>query len=135
MVTTYSFGNLISTPLRGAPVHGHALVDDMVKGTNSLLHGCQPVRAMGVHNVDISQLKTLQRCLQALNDMLPGKTMVVDEDISIHGTPVDLYCLVSHVRKHGHAHNVLLVLITRSLRFHPKCLMALPMTISALPAV
>jgi hypothetical protein len=46
---------------------------------------------VSVDNVDILEAETLQRGLESFNNVLAGQTVVVDENLTVHGTIVDLW--------------------------------------------
>ena len=46
---------------------------------------------MGVDNIDILELQTGERRLEALNDVFPRETVVVDENLTIGRAVVDLW--------------------------------------------
>lgn len=45
---------------------------------------------MCIHDIYISKVEALERRLETLDDVFPRKTVVVDEDLAINGTPIDL---------------------------------------------
>lgn len=77
-------------PIEGKDLHGHALVNNVVESPDGLLHRGETVRTVGVHDVHILEVQTLQGSLEPLNDVFPRETVVVDEDLTIYGAPVDL---------------------------------------------
>ena len=135
-IVTYSFSNLIGTPFRSSPVHGHALINDKIESPHRLFHWSQAVGAMGIDDINIFQPEAIQRRLQSFNDVLPGQSMIIDEIFTVDSAPVDL-CRNGKTNYFPCASALenSLVLMTMSLRFQPKCLMALPITISDSPFV
>ena len=71
--------NLVGSPLGCAPVQRPALcLDDVVEGPDRLLHGRQAVGAVGVDDVDVLEVKTLERGAEALDDVFARQAVVVD---------------------------------------------------------
>jgi hypothetical protein len=62
----------------------------MIEGTDCLLHGSQSVGTVSVNDVDVSEAHALKRCFETLDNVLAAETVVVDENLTIDGTPVDL---------------------------------------------
>lgn len=73
----------------------HSLLDHIVESADGLLHGSQTVRSVCVHNVDVLEVETLQRGRETLDNVLARETVVVDKDLTIHSSPVDLSADVS----------------------------------------
>jgi hypothetical protein len=63
--------DLIGVPFGSAPVQRLARVDQVVEGTHCLLHGRVPVRAVGIDQVDMAELQSLEAHLHALDDVFP----------------------------------------------------------------
>lgn len=62
----------------------------MVEGTDDLLHGGLAVGAVGVNQVDVLEIETLQGGIDTLDDVLSGETQVVGGVVAIGLTPVNL---------------------------------------------
>jgi hypothetical protein len=69
---------------------GHALINHVVESAHGLLHRGKTVGSVGVHDINIFQIQTLQRSLETFDDVLAGQTMVVNQDLAIAGSPVNL---------------------------------------------
>lgn len=102
-------GDLLGAPLRSSPVVGKVEVsDDLSEALNNLLERGGVVGSVGEDNVDIRLLETLQRALEALNDVLAAQTSGVGllatsakedlcgEDVLVSG-PVELLQSLSHL--------------------------------------
>lgn len=46
---------------------------------------------MGVDDVDVFEIESLQGGLEAFDDVLSRKAVIVDEDLAIDSAPVDLF--------------------------------------------
>lgn len=82
--------DLVCVPLRRSPVQGLACVNQVVEGAHRLLHGRVPIRAMGVNQVDVLQLESLEGLVHALNDVLPRQAAAVNLPVAKSITPVKL---------------------------------------------
>lgn len=83
-------GDLVGVPFGGAPVEGLALVDDVVEGADGLFDGGLTVRSVGVDEVYVVELKTLESGVDTLDNVLSGKALVVDGVVTKGTSPVDL---------------------------------------------
>jgi len=66
--------NFVLAPLGSTPVEGLALVNDVVEGSDNLLHGDSSVWSMGKDNVDVVESQVLERDVETLNDVLSRQT-------------------------------------------------------------
>ena len=73
-----SFLDYASEPFGCAPVEGLAGVDEVVEGANCFLNGRVAIGAVGVQNVDVGELQTLQGGFCGFNQVLAGEAEVVD---------------------------------------------------------
>lgn len=78
------------SPLRGSPVEGLALIDNVVECSHSLFHWGLPIWSMGVDDVDIIESQSLQCLIGTLDNMLAVQPDIVDRSVSVSGSPVDL---------------------------------------------
>lgn len=62
----------------------------MVEGADCLLDGCVAVGTMRVDQVDVFKAQSLEGLVCTFDDMLAGKTNVVDWIAAVSCSPVDL---------------------------------------------
>lgn len=68
---------LVGRPLAGTPVEGESLLDAPVECSDGLFDGNRGVRPVSIHNIDIVELESLERRLQALDDVLSAQALLV----------------------------------------------------------
>ncbi len=69
--------NLLTAPLAGAPVKGHALVNQKAHRPHRLLNGRVHVRPVAEDEVDVVRLQAIQRGFRAFNDVLAREALIV----------------------------------------------------------
>lgn len=72
------FSNSISRPFRSTPVEGLSVVDEIVEGSAGFFDGSGIIGSVAEDNIDVVQLESLEGVVAAFNDVLAGKTHVVN---------------------------------------------------------
>lgn len=83
--------DLVRVPFRSSPVKRLTSVDKVIEGPHGLLHGCVAVGSVGVDNINIVELKSLEGLVHSFNDVLARQTGVVDRVLAKRATPVELF--------------------------------------------
>jgi hypothetical protein len=99
----------------------------VVEGADSLLDGRVAIWPVSVDQVDVRETQPLEGSIEALDDVLPGQALVVDDVVAVGLAPVDLDGVTTSPL-HCWQRVLTLVEMTRSFLFQPYLRMASPMT-------
>ena len=72
-----SMFDLKGGPFGGSPVESFPGLDDVGEATDDFFHGSRLVWSMGHDDVDIVQLKTLERSIHTLEQMLSAQSHTI----------------------------------------------------------